>query len=305
MVPIKHIRCALLLAFVFSCERREPSYAPITTPRAPAYVSSPSNEDAHPIASEEISSSPPSLSSAAASPEANPPLFPETYTLQVPEYGPSIVLVPRQLSSPKALVIAAHGAGGRPELQCERWRPVIRQRAFVLCIRGYALGLSDSSHPPQQFFYPNHNSLGKELDKALSALILVFGKKLDMRDPVFIGFSQGAVMGAMILPGHSAHIARAVLNEGGGGEYSEWSIPVAQRFYERGGRRVLFACGRPSCNDYAQTTARYLQKAGLLTRVIHVKGAGHDESAILNKGLASAFEWLVEDDPRFHDDVLH
>lgn len=300
---LEYIKNSLAIAFIFSFGCQERSYATIAKSREPQYQ--PNASATAPMAS---APTPPSeLPPPAAELPPKTPLiaFPPNYSLQIPNHGSALVLVPIHAIGPKPLVIAAHGAGGRPELQCERWRPILQERAFVLCIRGYALGLSDSNNPPQNFFYPTHHALARELENALSALGRVFGENVDMRDPVFIGFSQGAVMGAMILPEHSAHIARALLNEGGSGEYAEWSIPVARRFFERGGRRVLLACGRPSCDAYAQKTAGHLKKAGLLTLVHHAKGAGHDESAILNKGLANAFEWLIEDDPRFQNDNLH
>lgn len=245
---------------------------------------------------------PPPISPAPPHPSLSFDAFPEIYALEIPNHLPALVLVPIRARRPMPLIVMAHGAGGSPELQCERWRPVVQQRAFVLCIRGYTLGLKDAPHP--RFFYPTHNALGRELESALSELARVFDGLIDMKQPVFIGFSQGAVMGAMILPNHPAKFTRAVLTEGGSGEFSEWNIPVARRFAERGGKRVLLVCGRPSCNAFAEDTGRWLKKAGLVTSVLLVKGAGHDERAILNKGLANAFEWLVEDDPRFQPDHL-
>lgn len=253
-----------------------------------------------------------SVPSAAASPPvaAPPPPPPDVPRLEplaapeplvelaLPEARPAVVSLPLESTGPRPVLVATHGAGGRATTHCALWRGIVDNRAFVLCPRGSAIYPYD---PPHQsgYFYNGHPALAVEITKALAALAAAYPGRVDLTDPVFAGYSQGANMGSLVLPTHDARFARAILWEGGVGEYQEWNIRVSERFYERGGRRVLLACGRSECRDAAQKTVHYMSRGGLTPRLIYEPGAGHTYAGALGERVKEAFAWLVEDDPRF------
>lgn len=211
--------------------------------------------------------------------------------------NPAVVFVPPS-PKPRPLVVVTHGAGGRATTHCQLWRAIVEDRAFLLCPRGHRMVDSEPAHQAG-YFYDGHPALGKEISRAIQALRERFGERVDFADPIFAGYSQGAGMGSMILPDHPAGFARAVLVEGGFGQYQEWNVAAARRFQRQGAARVLLACGRKVCLDMAETTASYMRRGGLETKVIYAAGAGHNYSGALFEQVRDAFRWVVEGDPRW------
>jgi predicted esterase len=209
---------------------------------------------------------------------------------------PAFVSLPLGATSPQPVLVATHGAGGRPEYHCGLWRQIAGGTGFIVCPRGFPMNRSD---PHTGYFYDGHPALGREIEAALSALSERFGAHVAADRPIFSGYSQGASMGALVLPRHSARFARAVLWEGGVGQYQEWNVAVAERFRDNGAERVLMACGQPKCQAAARTTAGYFERAGLEVRLVYVPGAGHTAGGRLAEEVAGAFGWLVAGDPRW------
>jgi predicted esterase len=218
--------------------------------------------------------------------------------LPVPHHRDAVVSLPLGATTPRPVLVAAHGAGDRPEWQCTMWRGIVGDRAFVLCPRGFPM---NPYVPPSDtgYFYTTHHALGREITLAFEALRARFPDHVDAEAPAYAGFSQGAIMGALLLPNHPVRFTRAALVEGGYGLFQEWNIPVAQAFQRRGGGRVLLACGRPECAEQAQVTAGYMRRAGLEARVIHAKGAGHSYGGVMEEELRRVFAWVIEGDPRW------
>ena len=218
--------------------------------------------------------------------------------LPVPHHHAAVVSLPLGAAAPRPVLVAAHGAGDTPEWQCQAWRRIVGDRAFILCPRGFPM----NPYVPAAetgYFYTTHHALGREITLALEALRARFPEHVDAAAPAYAGFSQGAIMGALLLPNHPARFVRAALVEGGYGLFQEWNIPVAQSFKRRGGSRVLLACGRPACVEQARVSAGYLRRAELEARVIHAQGAGHSYGGVMGEELLRAFAWLIEGDPRW------
>lgn len=235
-----------------------------------------------------------------------PPLLPpalvggsEVLDLPVEGHLAAVVSVPRGATTPRPILVIAHGAGGRPEPHCDFWRAILGSRGFLVCPRG--VRLDTFAEPADQgFFYPDHHALAREVTAALAAVHARFGARVDERAPIYVGFSQGATMGALAFVTRSAPFARLVLIEGGVGESDEWTINGARASHEGGVERVLFACGRPSCFSAAQRSLTYLEKAGLEGRVVHAAGAGHTYGGAVADAVLGALPWVFEGDPRWY-----
>jgi predicted esterase len=175
--------------------------------------------------------------SAAPTPEPSagepqgplPPLRSPTpfVALPVPRHHAAVVSLPLGARTRRPVLVVAHGAGDRPEWQCDVWRELVADRGFVLCVRGFP---TNRYAPPEEtgFFFADHRALGREISLALEALAALWPDHVDVEAPAFSGFSQGAIMGALLLPQHPARFSRAALVEGGYGLFQEWNIPVAQ-----------------------------------------------------------------------------
>jgi predicted esterase len=222
--------------------------------------------------------------------------------LEVPDHLPAVLYVPARSgagsSRPRPVLVATHGAGGAPESQCHFWSAFVGERGFVLCPRGRP------THPflgeaTPGYFYPSHPALGAEVQAAFDALVRSHGSEIDPARPLYAGFSQGASMGALVLPTMRARFARLALVEGGYGHYREWDLAAARRLKDNGGERVLLACGRYACVEDARSTQHLLRRGGLDAEILYVRDAGHTYLGPMQPALAKAFEWLVAGDPRW------
>jgi predicted esterase len=236
---------------------------------------------------------------AAPPAPALPPLEPGPFvSLPVKRHRDAVVSIPVGATTPRPVIVAAHGAGDRPESQCRYWREMVKDTAFVLCPRGLPM----NPHVPEEqtgYFHTTHHQLGAELTAALAALAERFPRHADLGAPVYAGFSQGAIMGALLLPSHPAGFSRAVLIEGGYGLFQEWNRLVARSFERRGGERILLACGRIDCTVKANESAGHMRKEGLEARVVSAHGAGHTYGGAVADEVQRALAWVLEGDARF------
>ncbi|MBX3185094.1 MAG: hypothetical protein KIT72_00245 [Polyangiaceae bacterium] len=215
-------------------------------------------------------------------------------TLAVPEFPSAVLWVPRA-APPRPLLVATHGATGRPEPHCERWQQLVGDRAFVLCVRGAPTNRRD---PPDvsQHYYPDHRWLGRAVKANLRALEEAYAEHVDLEQAVYAGYSQGAVMGALMLMEHQAPFARALLIEG---QQDDWSVSAAERFVRKGGDRVALVCGFGRCAEAYARSERTLRKGGVKARFEHAEGAGHTYGGAVGERVAESLVWLVAEDPRW------
>ncbi|MGE0321630.1 MAG: hypothetical protein AB7K71_37690 [Polyangiaceae bacterium] len=195
----------------------------------------------------------------------------------------------------KPLMVATHGAGGRPEEHCQRWRELVRDRAFVLCVRGAKINRSEPL-TTSRHYYPDHLWLGRAVDANLEAFRARFAAAADARDAVYVGYSQGAVMGALMLMSHAETFPRALLIEG---QQNDWNVAGAKRWLAAGGRRVALACGLLHCSQAYERSRQSLARAGVEVRFEYAPGAGHTYAGRVGENVAKLLEWLIADDPRW------
>jgi predicted esterase len=187
--------------------------------------------------------------------------------LQVPDFGDAVVVRPASNQS-APLLVAAHGAGGQPEFDCDHWSRLTRGEWFVLCPRGTSL----SRRYEGSYYYPNHFVLEREVVAMLRAARTRYAEAISDEPGVYAGFSQGATMGALMVIDHGRDFRALVLVEGG---WSEWTFKRARRFRETGGESVALICGGAGCTARARQSAQILERAGLRVHVEHAEGAGH------------------------------
>ncbi len=282
------MRGALAAAFLAAC----------TTRPAPASVRPPQPSATTPLPPKGGASGWGAPSAEAHVEEPTALTGPDTAELEIADGNPAVVSLPIGARDKRPVAVATHGAGGRAEPHCRYWRALLGPRPFIVCPRGRrTLSIDPGTEPG--FYYPGHPQLGREVEAVLAALAAKWGPWVDLDAPLYAGYSQGAGMGAMILPTHSGKFARAVLVEGGFGQFQEWNIAAAQRFRENGGKRVLFACGRPVCFELAKECAHWLELGGVEARVVYGAGAGHTNAGTVEEELRGALAWLLGGDPRW------
>lgn len=204
--------------------------------------------------------------------------------LAVPGFLPAVLVVPAG-EAPAPLVVAAHGAGGAPEWECDYWMRLTRGRAFVLCLRGTRI------NPRAGFYFRDHHALDAELTSAKAEALRRF-PRIAPGSGIFAGFSQGASMGALIVSKHARELPYVVLIEG----FQQWNVALGRRFSAQGGKAVLLACGTRECAETAELSEQALRRAGSRVRAEHAPGAGHTPAGPVQAMVASSLPWLTKGD---------
>jgi len=185
---------------------------------------------------------------------------------------------------PVPLLVAAHGAGGDPAWECERWARVVRERWFLLCPAGLPLGRGEAA-----YYYPDHHALEREVTAAVGAARAKYGARIARQGGVYVGYSQGATMGALMLVEHGGEFPHLLLIEGGSGD---WTLGRAQRFRATGGESVFIVCGTPACGRRATRSLPVLERAGLRAEA-RVLAGGHTELGEVGAAAETLLETLV------------
>jgi hypothetical protein len=235
----------------------------------------------------------------AASEQLSPAQAPRLSAVPVSEVGalrqlfvsgfePALLFTPAGVSQ-RPLVVAAHGAGGGPEWECDYWRRLTRARVFILCLSGTPLGGNYSG-----YFFRDHRALNRELIAAERAARAA-EPRIAHGSGIYGGFSQGATMGTAIVTLHADAFPYAVLIEG----FMPWNVPGARQFVRAGGRRVLFACGSKECAAVAKTSERWFRVAEAEARVEYAPGLGHTPAGLVMDQIEAALPWLLHGDPQW------
>lgn len=216
--------------------------------------------------------------------------------LTVPGYPEASVSLPLGATSKRPVVVAAHGNYDRPEWQCDVWRGIIGDRAFILCPRGIQRPDSPSA-ADIRFTYENNEELEKELDMGLFALAKAYPDYVDSGPVLYTGFSLGAIQGVTMAGRKPGRARRLVLVEGG---HAAWKPDVVKNFAAMEGGRVLFVCSQPDCEKDAKWAVSRLQKANITTRIIKVKNVGHRYDGPVADATRNALAWILGGDNRFN-----
>jgi pimeloyl-ACP methyl ester carboxylesterase len=241
----------------------------------------------------------PTLSSQASSgrPPEPEPVAETVESLPVPSFEPAVVVTASKRGAAPVLVVG-HGAGGRPEPHCDRYRQIVRGRAFILCTRGH---VQNKFLPEEErgYYYDGHFELGREVRVALAALKERYGDRIDLARPVYAGYSQGAAMGILYLEQGGAaetNVAKILLVDGGADLFS---VGLAKKLKGAGVSKIAIVCGQASCQRGARKSAPFIEQGGVEARTSYAAGAGHTYEGSVAPLVEQALAWLVEDDPRW------
>jgi predicted esterase len=275
-----------------ACDRPARTLLAPTAPAAPLSTAAPAPPPPAP---------PPPAEPALPPPPREPPPLTALSPIVgfgVEGFGEAVASLPMGARGRRPVIIATHGNYDRPEWQCEVWREIVGDRAFVLCPRGTRRPDSPSASDVR-FTYDSNLSLEREVDAALAALVALFPEHVDAARPIYTGFSLGAIMGVSIASRRPATYPRAVLVEGG---HDKWTPAAAKAFVEGGGRRVLFVCSQAYCAGDARAAAGRLARAGAEVKVVRGPDVGHRYDGPTAEATKQALPWLVEGDDRWAAD---
>ena len=180
--------------------------------------------------------------------------------LDVPGFGKAALAVPLGATTPRAIVIALHGAADRPEWACSALRSIAGPAPFVLCPRGVQRADFPATDP--RFTFASADATASELRAALKELKRRFGLHVAPGPVIFAGFEVGADRVAWITSQEPAFFSRVLLIEP---DPSSWPSSQAALFARSGGQRALFASG-PAHRDEVAQKAILTGRAGAQAR---------------------------------------
>jgi hypothetical protein len=159
--------------------------------------------------------------------------------LDVAGFGPAVVWTPPARARPYPLLVAAHGAGDRPEGHCELYGDVVGDDGIVLCPRGRRLDAREPyARAPCLLPGPplprgGHRRVAGGAAGAGSGR----GARRRTRGPRGRGVRRllaGRHHGGARRRRGAGRFARALLVEGG---FGAWNVAIAARYRAGGGRR--------------------------------------------------------------------
>jgi predicted esterase len=204
-------------------------------------------------------------------------------SLPLGELPDALVWKPANARRETPLYVVAHGAGGTPEWH-SAWLVRLKPDAWVLGLRGKRI-----YRGVEGFYYPEHYTLERLFEAAVAAL--AEERPITRARPAtYVAFSQGATMGALMLPEHAAQVPRLMLIEGG---YA-WTAKQAAQFQQSGGLRVYFACGTDGCCRRATHSVQLLREAAVEAEVGCAPGAGHRPDGPVGVFVERGLSWLHE-----------
>jgi predicted esterase len=175
------------------------------------------------------------------------------------------------------VIFIAHGAGGRGLDHCSFWDPHLPPDFVLVCPAG---ALLDRREPEGGAFFPDHLALRAELTALLLALKGEFAGKLRSSFR-YMGYSQGATMGALAVVGELPIFTELVLLEGGA---ENWTALRVQEFAAGGGERVLLACGTKGCARHSERARGAFERGGVSLDVVDAIGTGHTYGGAVGQG---------------------
>ena len=205
--------------------------------------------------------------------------------LEVASHPDPIVWEPASEELELPMIVVAHGAGGDPDWHCDYWSRVVGRSAFLLCLRGEDLGGKYGGH-----YFPEHHTLERMLEASVAAAERRYGQQLRSTQGVYIGYSQGATMGALILPTHAGRFSRAILIEGG---YAQWNVQRALDFKQAGGIAIFISCGTSTCSRKAEQTVTWFERAGSRAKMASAPGQGHTPAGGVGENAVAGLAWVL------------
>lgn len=108
--------------------------------------------------------------------------------LAVPRQAPSYYIPPRSKGGKKPVLVWLHGRSGNPESDCRKWARVTEEIGWLLCPSG-----PENRGGGGRGWNNSWPGAKDAVDAAVEAFHEKFGAKIQRKDHILIGFSEGAL----------------------------------------------------------------------------------------------------------------
>jgi pimeloyl-ACP methyl ester carboxylesterase len=228
--------------------------------------------------------------SVAAVHEEVPPLPPGLAPLEgspLEKRGDIVFAPPIGATEPRPVVVVLHGAGDRPEWECNAWRVITQGYALVACPHGSPFG--------DAYAWSSLTELETRALAAEAAAHEHYASYVAAGPAILAGFSQGARLVSVVARKHPDHWPVVIVTEGGYDE-TKWAFGPA---FAKGGKRILFACSTWHCAPGFADAAASSRAAKVDARVADFGNVGHHMGTNVQDHMREELRWLVRDDERW------
>ncbi len=219
------------------------------------------------------------LSSSSA--DARPVRFP------IPGFNAAYLVAPRG-AGPRPVVVALHGNYDRPQWICEAFDELVEGRAWLLCPGG--IPRKDTPKEAARWTFPGRRRVMKELETGLKTLKERYPDRVQSGPVLLTGFSLGAIYSARFAVAAPARFPRLYLVEG---SHKVWTHKNIRRFAAKGGKEVLFACGRKGCGAQSRRLCKVFKARGVKCHEVTTVGLGHSYTHPLTTKALPLFRALL------------
>jgi predicted esterase len=165
---------------------------------------------------------------------------------------------------------------------------VFGPRPFIVCPHG-------EPRPGGGFVWRGSASVRTAIDRALEAAAKQYGPYLDREHRLYVGFSQGAILGAGVVKDDAKDYPYAIFQEGFGDEMATRAF--ADQMKKRGVTRVLLGCSQGGCSARREPLRTSLPRAGVDARINDAGALGHVMDPRVYASLRKDVPWLLAGDP--------
>lgn len=109
-------------------------------------------------------------------------------TIEVPHEGPTFYVPPKTRGGKKPVLVWLHGRGGNPESDCRKWARVTSEIGWLVCPSG-----PENRGGGGRGWNNNWVTAKRSVDASMAAFHERFGSKIQLKDHILIGFSEGAL----------------------------------------------------------------------------------------------------------------
>ena len=209
-------------------------------------------------------------------------------TLENPGFPAAYYYKPRSNRSMKPVIVYLHGRGGNPDEGCRQWAKVATEFGWLLCPSGQedrGPGARGWNNDP---FNSQRNVMG-----ALAALRKKFGKKVQLRGNVLIGFSEGAFV-AQNIGEREPSVFNRWLIVASCDRYFGYDKTLLQEARKKMKRVYLWTGESDGVVKESQATHDHLKAIGIPVKLNVAQGYGHEIPVpTMTQNFRKAIRWLL------------
>ncbi len=211
-------------------------------------------------------------------------------TIENPGFPPAFFYKPKAGKGMKPVFVYLHGRSGVPEEGCRQWAKVVTEFGWLLCPAGQ---LPFNGNPAERTWNNDWFTSEKNVMGALNALRGKFGKRVQLRGNVLMGFSEGAYVAQNIAIRDTVTFNRWLI-VASCDRYFGGDVNVLTEAKKKAKRVYLWTGETDGVVKESEAAFQHLKNLGYSVKLNVAKGYGHQIPVdTMGQQYRKALRWLV------------